>query len=234
MAEFNLIAPETGLVAPTSWGSRTQIKSMLQKIITNYGEYIKWVSKLTNIPPEMIVAFIAVESGGNATAGGTGHPTQGLMQWNRQYAAAFLEAEKRLGRLSQLEEDELKKFGIVFNNGKVRAITNADQVNAKLNILIGSILLGQYIDSYFDAGKGGKSVKEWGTENDKIRLDRIIAVYNSGAYGDAGKKARSATHKTPEALANDVNPITRSYINKILGANGALDILSSDLKDSLA
>jgi hypothetical protein len=145
-----------------------------------------------------------------------------------------LNAEKRLGRLSKEEEDLLASYGIVYKDGKVRKITNADQLKPELNILIGSILLGQFIDSYYDGGKGGKKQKEWATDPDgTIRLDRIISVYNTGAYGEAGKKAIAATYKTAAEQAKNVNSITSAYINKILGLNGAYDILTSDLANQI-
>jgi soluble lytic murein transglycosylase-like protein len=213
MAEVKLVYPATGLTSPTSWGSKESIKKMLDTILSKYGTYIDFVSKESNLPKEMIASFIAVESGGNATAGGSGHITQGLMQWNRTYAKSQLETEKKLGRMTKAEQDKLATFGIKFDaNGKTRAITNADQLKPELNILIGSMLLGQLVDT------------DWGTENGEIKLDRVIAVYNAGAYGDTGKKARSKAYKTPQDLAKAVNPITRSYIQKILGTNGALHL----------
>lgn len=213
MAEVKLVYPATGLTSPTSWGSKESIKKMIDTINSKYGTYIDFVSKESKLPKEMIASFIAVESGGNATAGGSGHITQGLMQWNRTYAKAQLEKELKEGRMTKNERDKLASFGIKFDaNGKTRVITNADQLKPELNILIGSILLGQLVDT------------DWGTENGEIKLDRVIAVYNAGAYGDAGKKARSKAYKTPKDLASVVNPITSSYIKKILGTDGALDL----------
>jgi len=115
--------------------------------------------------------------------------------------------------MTKAEEDKLASFGIKFDaNGKTRAITNADQLKPELNILIGTMILGQLVDT------------DWGTEDGEIKLDRVISVYNAGAYGDTGKKARSKQYKTPEALAKVVNPISRAYIQKILGVQGALDL----------
>ena len=74
------------------------------------------------------------------------------------------------------------------------------------------MLLGQLVDT------------DWGTEDGEIKLDRIIAVYNAGAYGDTGKKARSKAYKTPKELASAVNSTTSAYIKKILGTSGALDL----------
>jgi|688.fasta_scaffold99595_1 soluble lytic murein transglycosylase-like protein len=218
MAEVKLKFPADGLTAPTSWGSKESIKKMMERIYKDYGTYIDFVAKESNLPKEMIASFIAVESGGNAKAGASGHITQGLMQWNRTYAQSMLEREKKQGRMTKAEQDKLASFGIKFDaNGKTRAITNADQLKPELNILIGTMLLGQLVDT------------DWGTEDGEIKLDRIIAVYNAGAYGDTGKKARSKTYKTPKDLANAVNSITSAYIKKILGTDGALH-LTKDVK----
>jgi hypothetical protein len=213
MAEVKLVYPATGLVSPTSWGSKESIKKMINTINSKYGTYIDFVSRESKLPKELISSFIAVESGGNEKAGASGHITQGLMQWNRTYAKAQLEKELKEGRLSKNEKDKLASYGIKFDaNGKTRAITNADQLKPELNILIGSIILGQLVDT------------DWGTEDGEIKLDRVIAVYNAGAYGDTGKKARSKAYKTPKDLANAVNPNTSAYIKKILGTDGALHL----------
>lgn len=211
--KVKLIYPATGLTAPTSWGSKESIKKMIETINTKYGKYIEFVAKESKLPKEMIASFIAVESGGNATAGASGGVTQGLMQWNRTYAKDQLEKELKLNRMTKLQKDKLASFGIKFDaNGKTRAITNADQLKPELNILIGSIVLGQLVDT------------DWGTENGEIKLDRVIAVYNAGAYGDTGKKARSKAYKTPKDLAGVVNSTTSAYIKKILGTDGALHV----------
>jgi len=213
MAQVQLKYPAEGLTSPTSWGSPESIKNMMAKIYKNYGSFISFVAQESNLPEKMIASFIAVESGGNEKAGASGHITQGLMQWNRTYAKAMLEKEKKEGRMTKAEQDKLASYGIKFDaNGKTRAITNADQLKPELNILIGTMTLGQLVDT------------DWGTEDGEIKLDRVISVYNAGAYGDTGKKARSKQYKTPKALAQVVNPISRSYISKILGLNGALDL----------
>ena len=223
MANYNLKVPVTSLTAPTSWGSRSQIKSMLEKIWSNYGVFIKQSSENSKIPSSILASFIAVESGGNALAGGNGHVTQGLMQWNRNYAKAQLENELAKNRLTIGEREVLEKYGIKFDlRGKTRAITNADQKKPELNIAIGSIILGQLID------------EKWGSDESGLHLDRVIAVYNAGAYGDTGKKARQLTTpklNTPQLLSSNVNSITSAYIKKIMGVNGAMDIATSELNN---
>lgn len=218
MATSTLLIPSEKLISPLSWGSRQSIKTMLEKILYNYGTFITFASENSKLPKSVIASFIAVESGGNSKAGASGHITQGLMQWNRTYAKSNLETEYAEKRLTPAEIQKLASFGIKFTNGKTRAITNADQLKPELNILIGSIILGQLAD------------EKWATDsNGSLRLDRMIAVYNAGAYGDTGKKARFGEHNTPYDLAKAVNPTTSAYISKILGKDGAMDILTSDL-----
>lgn len=236
MATTTISAPKPNLISPSSWGSRDAVKGQVANIMKKYGSFIKTASDNAKIPPQVIAAFIAVESGGNPTAGGSSSPTQGLMQWNRQYGKNILETEYKLGRLTPEEKSILAKYGITFNaQGQTRAITQADAIKPELNILIGSILLGQYADSYHDGGKStivGGVARKWAVDDAsrELRLDRIIAVYNAGAYGDAGSKARTGNYPTAKALADSVNATTRSYINKMLGVNGAMDVASTDLK----
>jgi len=218
MATSTLLIPSEKLTSPMSWGSRQSIKTMLERILYNYGSFITFASENSKLPKSVIASFIAVESGGNSKAGASGHITQGLMQWNRTYAKSNLDKEYEQKRLTPAEIQKLASFGIKFTNGKTRAITNADQLKPELNILIGSIILGQLAD------------EKWATDsNGSLRLDRMIAVYNAGAYGDTGKKARFGEHLTPYDLAKAVNPTTSAYISKILGKDGAMDILTSDL-----
>ena len=222
MATSSLPIPSNGLISPPTWGSRESIKGIIKNIETNYGKYFKFASETSRIPKEILISFCAVESGGNPKAGASGHVTQGLMQWNREYAKQLLEDELAKGRMSPAEKAKLAEYGIKFDaKGKTRVITNADQLKPELNILIGSILLGQLIDT------------NWGTENGIMRLDRVIAVYNAGAFGTTGKLARNGKHATPALLANDVNPTTSAYIKKMMGKNGALEIATTDLKGQI-
>ena len=236
MATTTISAPKANLVSPSSWGSREAIKGQVANIMKKYGSFIKTASENSRIPAQVIASFIAVESGGNPTAGGSSSATQGLMQWNRNFAKNILETEYKLGRITPEEKSILAKYGITFNaQGQTRAITQADAIKPELNILIGTILLGQYADSYHDGGKStmvGGVRRKWAIDDQdgELRLDRIVAVYNAGAYGDTGSKARTINHSTAKQLADNVNTTTRSYIAKMLGVNGAMDVASTDLK----
>jgi hypothetical protein len=96
-------------------------------------------------------------------------------------------------------------------------------------------LLGQYADSYHDGGKStmvGGVARKWATDGlgGELRVDRIISVYNAGAYGSIGKLGRLGNQANAKELADALPEPTKSYIKKILGKNGAMDILTSDLK----
>jgi hypothetical protein len=236
MATTTISVPKAGLTSPSSWGTREQVTKQLENIMKKYGSYIKFASENSKIPSEVIASFIAVESGGNPTAGGSGSATQGLMQWNRTFAKNFLEAEYRLGRLTPAEKSKLATYGVKFDsNGLTRTITQADAVKPELNILIGSILLGQYADSYHDGGKStmvNGVARKWAVDGlaGELRIDRMVSVYNSGAYGSIGKLGRLGNHANAKELADALPEPTTSYVKKILGKNGAMDILTSELK----
>jgi hypothetical protein len=224
MATVTVNVPSGNLIAPTSRGSVEDLKKQMKTGIAKYGQYFKQASDNAKLPIEMLIAFAGAESGVGANVGPAGHPTRGIMQWNRAYAKTQLENEYKLGRMTQEEKDILAKANIRFNaDGKTRVITEKDQMNPEINILIGSILLGMYADSYVE---GRKDKNTWGVDaNNNMRLDRMIAVWNAGAYGDAGKKARFGNHPTPAQLASEVNSITSGYIKYMMGKNGFYDIL---------
>ena len=89
---INIIsAPILTLKAPTSWGSRNAIEGQLRKIWNNYGSFIQFASRESGIDPKILASFIAIESGGNPSAG-SGY-TKNLMQANVSYMKAQLENE---------------------------------------------------------------------------------------------------------------------------------------------
>jgi len=223
MATYYLSAPmvtPTALQSPTTWyKTREGLRNQMIKRWSEYGSYIKKFGKTSKVPEEIILSFMMVESGGNAEAGGTGSATQGLMQFNKNFVAgspnSTLGKEYLQGRLNDTEKQILSKYGFNFDkNGNTRAFTQADLIKPELNLLIGSIILGQFIDS------------TWGTDSDgKIRMDRIIARYNWGVAGFERNKLSSADFNT---VYNNIPATTKVYIQKMLGKNGALDIAIND------
>jgi len=216
-----VVAPVT-LVSPIAWYStRKALKDRMIEVWAKYGKWFKYYAETSRVPAEILFAFTMVESDGNPLAGGSTSPTQGLMQWNRTFAGGTgnpgfaLTKEFTKGRLTQAEKDKLASFGIKFDAaGNTRAITQADLQNPELNILIGSIILGQYID------------KPWGADADgNIRMDRVIALYNWGLKGFNNNNI--ATKTLPQILTS-IPSTTKTYIQKMLGKNGALDVAIND------
>ena len=238
---YKIEIPVIGLQAPKSRGVRSQIVTMMKNIIKNYGKYIAVASEQSNIPAPVITSFIAVESNGDALASasgrGTCHPTIGLMQWNREYAKNTLEKEYSTGRLSDVEKGILAKYGVKFDkNGKTRTILCSDQKIPELNILVGTIILGQIISELDSKSKG------WAVEDDNLlRLDKVISVYNGGQFSTAGKIAQTSTYKGVPVdtttikkfrdLVGSFNPTTKIYVDLIMGKDGFLDVLTSELKN---
>ena len=224
MATATVNIPAASLNAPTKRGSTEALKKQVLTGIEKYGNYFKTASENSKLPIELLIAFAATESGVGSDIGSPSSPTYGIMQWNRTYAKVQLENELKAGRMTPEEKAILAKYNIKFDaNGKTRVITVADQGKPELNILIGSILLGNYADSRVD---GRKDPKPWGIdESGNLRIDRMVAVYNTGAYHPDGKKARFGNYASPLALANSVNSTTRDYIGFLNGKNGYYDIL---------
>jgi hypothetical protein len=240
---YKIKVPVIGLQAPKSRGTRVQVVQMMKNIIKKYGKFIKVASEQSNIPAPVIASFIAVESNGDplasASGRGTCHATIGLMQWNRQYAKSQLEKEYSSKRLSSVEKSILGKYGIKFDaNGKTRIINCNDQQQPELNILIGTIILGQIISELDSKNKG------WAVEDDNtLRLDKIISIYNGGAYSTAGKMAQTSTYKGVPVdtstikkfrdLVGTFNSTTKNYVDLIMGKDGFLDVLTSELKNEI-
>jgi soluble lytic murein transglycosylase-like protein len=193
----------------------------MSKIWSNYGKYIQFASKESGIDPKILTAFIAIESGGNPTAGAGN--TKNLMQANVSYMKTQLENEFKAGRLSEAEKSKLAAYGIKFDaNGKTREITVADNFKPELNVLIGSIILSQLAS------------QPWATDSTgALKLSSILTVYNTGMYSSSAKKAIAITSANPKALHDALigNNTTRAYISKMFGVDGALDIATNELKD---
>lgn len=221
MATLTVSAPTVSLKSPSSWGSRSAIEGQLRKIWSNYGKYIQTASKESGIDPKILTSFISIESGGNPTAGsGT---IKGLMQFNSDYVNTQLKNEFNSKRLSETEKAIFKKYGFTFDsNGDTKKYTVSDSLKPELNILIGSILLGQLADqdSYKDA-------------NGNLKLASVITSYNSGIYSKWSKLAQKSTSADPKVIHDALagNSVTQSYIRKMFGVDGALDIANNELKN---
>ena len=195
--------------------SLPQVKALLQTIRSTYKKEIAQAVKETKVPEEIVTSFIYVESNGKPTI--IGGISVGLMQINPDAAVFTIWKEKKDGRLSEAEIAVIKRvIGESNYNCIISAkysgqqlscgakVTNQHLFNPEFNILIGAALIGILMDE--------------SVENGVVRLDRVIVRYNKGYYAKNG-------------LAGDINAVyansgqTSSYISKIMGQNGTLDLL---------
>lgn len=234
MGNYNLNIPAKDISSPES---RNSWVSVLNNIKNSFGKSIAYSAYLTKVPSEVIASSIAVLSGGNPNAR-KGQDNQGLMAWDYKFMNNIVQGEKRMGRISPSELDYLKKFNLSFPNDGFalnRRITPADQLNSELNIFLGSMYLGQLLDSYHSGGNSSplsKSPnKKWAIDNGTIRLDRVIGVYLTGPRGEEneGKIIRLENIPSSKALTDKLPSILSTKIKSLVGLNGALDVTTKEL-----
>lgn len=194
-----------------------QNRTKINTIKSQYGSIISNIASLTNIPDSLILAFIFIESSGNPNS--VNGNAIGLMQIGQNAATDIVYNEYKKGRLQQEEIDILRSYlegriDQIFamrSPGLAKYITGDDLLNPELNILIGSIYLGQLIDESFEA--------------DKLRLDKVIIRYNIGYFSFSRGRQLIGDIAT---LLNKVNPITQAYITKMIGKNGILETIEAE------
>lgn len=197
-----------------------QNKAKLDSIKAQYGSIINYVSKITNVPVLLIIAFIFIESSSSPNAISPAGAV-GLMQLKPASASDILVMEKMKNRLRPEEATILTKYlGARFTDGIMKMkylgnkvtvgnvksatwVTKDDLLKPELNILIGSIYLAMLLA---EESKDGK-----------LRLDRVVVRYNKGYRSDL-----------PSGTVHDVLASTKipneskDYIRKLLGVNGVI------------
>lgn len=237
MSTNSLAIPVSSLTAPSGWTSDYGLKAYPAGIKATWDKYkdlINKYAKTSRIPPAVLLAFIYVESGGKPEAVSPTGVNVGLLQWNYQTGHTVIENEFRAGRLSEAEVEVIngigKRMGFNFVNGKIsRPFSKKEAMDASLNIFVGSLILGQLMDSMY---LGKKDPVTWASENGVARLDRVIVVYNAGGGGNIGRAARNAVYPTPQAAISALPAETAGYIRKLLGKHGALDIIQNNIPDA--
>jgi len=202
---------------------RSAIKKRMGEIYAKYKSEIDIVNKATNVPKEIIVSFIFIESNGNPNAKSSAGAI-GLMQLIPSSADTVVIMEKSKNRLSDTEKKILTdKLGNRFINGLMKMpylgakislngslvsdfITAQDLLDPLLNILCGSIYLGLLIDEH--------------TEGNNVRFDKVVIRYNKGYFADNRGKNLIGGIENVIALAPTES---KNYVLKLLGKNGTLD-----------
>lgn len=196
------------------------VQKKVDKILSDYGGIITAMANLTNLPKELIVAFIFIESAGNPNAKSHAGAI-GLMQLKPESANDMIYLEHSKGRLSGGEKNILKKtlgnrldcilkmkylgHKLSCNNNKGVVVTEKDLLIPEFNILTGSIYLGILIDQH--------------TEKGFIRLDKVVYRYNKGYFA-------KLKDEPVEKIIATANEETKGYILKLAGKNGLLDLIT--------
>jgi soluble lytic murein transglycosylase-like protein len=218
MAQLNIDVPSVKASFYDSISAKANKEKVVNVIRPNFGKYINNSSAMSNVPSELIESFIFIESGGNPKA--ESPYAVGLMQVGDATASDCLVKEKGAGRLSAEENAIIKKYlgerYSLIDSVKPKQttlgktfITKEDLFKPEFNIFVGTILLKQLMDEFTEP-------------NGKIRMDKVVAIYNGGRYGKLAKKIIAYTG-TIEELIKQVPKETSSYIVKLLGNDGLLD-----------
>ncbi len=220
MAELSIKIPSINESFYDTTSAKANQNKITSVIRPKFGTIINNISNITNVPSQLIESFIFIESGGNANA--KSPYATGLMQLNGATASDTLVKEKGAGRLSDPEATLLKKYlgsrYSLIENVKPKQtslgktfITNDDLLKPEFNVLVGSILLKQLMDEFTEA-------------DGKIRMDKVVTIYNGGRFGKLSKKVIDFKGTTEE-MVKQVPKETADYIRKLLGTQGILDTM---------
>ncbi len=206
---FNIKVPGIS----NDYENSSEVPGVIATIKNKYGGIISNIAALLNFEEAIIYGFIYVESKGkeNAVSG----KSIGLMQINPQTANTAIIREN-LNR--GLTPDEINYLQTYLGSRlkpllaakftwqlPINGVTKNDLLEPEFNILVASMYLKQLI---FKTKEGNK-----------IRLDRVIWLYNKGEFSKLPKGDIANVY----ANAGD---ITGKYIRTLLGENGVLTQLT--------
>lgn len=205
---FDVPIFETGYYKSTD---RTAILQKINLIRSTYATSINQAAQLTNVPADVIAAFIFIESNGVEYA--VNGNAVGLMQLDAAGVTDMLFLENKNKRLSEAEKAVLRKY-MGYRLNQVLAmrymgdggsyVLNTDLIKPEFNILCGAIYLGILIDEE--------------TQGNNIRMDKVVVRYNRGYFNKPG------TGTYAQVLAKQPTT-TANYILKLLGQHGAMDVM---------
>lgn len=251
MAQYNLKlanSPFSAFSSPTSWyETREGLKKQMNKRWIEYKDQIENAYTLANFPAVIIFSFMMIESGGNTEIANAVESTPGLMQINKSYIYANIQDEKNSDRMTAEEEAFLNTYGLYLTksgdkyvltgdpitkttSGGItrRVIAKSTMIKTKLNIYLGALLLGQL----FDKMTQKMNYADVSIPDNARKLMSLITVnYNAGSTAFAGyeKKGILNLSYSEIASASYIPSTTRTYIKKLIGTNGAMDVAMNDL-----
>ena len=197
----------------------TANKAMMDKIYKQYGTFInKWGIEF-EIDDSVLVGFIATESGG-VNAPPNRFNATGLMQmtpdavwetivkWDKMVGSAL--SKTALSYFNRIIPSSKKYDPNVLPSSAVKAeISNALKNNSEFNIAIGTACIRWLLEAFRSDGK--------------TELNKVMVSYNAGYYSMRNLVKGNPTSES--LLKNKKIPLeSRSYLLKMLGVNGFMDL----------
>lgn len=219
--KFKIVIPLTQIQPDTTF--QRDLITVIPKIINDYGSYFRQAANLTNLPIQVLYSFAMVESTGRhfdskgnvIITGAEG--SVGIMQISPNMFYEVYYKEIRADRISAELKSKVSKFlNIDFNSKNtpssatpiLKSKVATALRNPEFNILASAIVLRRLLEESSD--------------NDMtMRLDKAVVKYNAGLYSKSTKTQEYKTGDTT-AVISVAPSITKVYIPKIVGKNGAM------------
>lgn len=192
-----------------------------------YYSSLKKYAAQENLPVSLVIAIVATESGGR-DVGKNSAGAVGIMQLKKIAALEAIRKAAINGDLTASEKTKIAKVSpeVAKNNFKIyrarldgvdyeKAKNELEQglYDADFNLMLGTMLLGQIIDSY--------------TKNGQVYLSKAVAIYNQGS--SARSKIESYNTATDIIEKSTLREEGKRYIKKVMGKNGYLHIQKPNL-----
>ena len=202
--------------------------AMLRTINAKYGASVLRWGNLFELGRELVLSFIATESGGNMAAPNRFKAT-GLMQmtpngtwetYKKWKTVTGTEIPAEVVAMVKAKTPELITLNAVQPNATAEAkILKALQYDADYNIMMGAMTLRWLIERYENPIFGGQ-------------LNKAMIAYNAGAYHPSistGTRAQTNPVDTAKLAVSGLVPAeSRNYLKKMLGKDGFLSLILID------
>lgn len=197
----------------------TANKQLLNKITTQYSDFINTWGEEFEIDDSIIASFIATESGGKNMPPNA-YDATGLMQvtpnavweiivkWENMVKSPLSTTAKSFFNKA-IPSSKNFNPNVLPSSTVKSEIRKALQNNSEFNIAIGTAMIRWLLEAF--------------KENNIANINKVMVSYNAGYYSMRNKVKGNPT--TEQLLKNKTIPLeSRSYLLKMLGVNGFLDL----------
>jgi soluble lytic murein transglycosylase-like protein len=194
-------------------------KALLDKIVSQYEDFINTWGEEFEIDNSIIAGFIATESGGKNMPPNA-YDATGLMQvtpnavweimakWQTMVKSPLSTTAKSFFNKA-IPSSKNFNPNVLPSSAVKSEIRKALQNNSQFNIAIGTAMIRWLLEAF--------------KENNLANINKVMVSYNAGYYSMRGKVKGNPT--TEQLLKNKSIPFeSRGYLLKMLGVNGFLDL----------